>query len=509
MGKMRRLMVVVWLLSSSSILGASIDLVQEYSFQIPMADTIRQIAFGDIDNDGTPEVLARTDHAFALYSILTDSILFQQSYSPDSFVTYVMIGDVNRDHVKDVVIGRSCANPLDSFFYEISAFSGQAPYHLLGDFRYDIGGGAIDPQYSRIDFVRSVDIDNDGTDEVLFSYDKQYWNFSWLTEWYSDGYSYLFSHFPDSIIWGKAQGFSAFVVMRERDTTNVLVSLRNYQGEDFQSYWNHEVHKSGQLTAEGNFVSVAEFFNVIDCGWSSSYYFASWPRCMGHLLGDSNQIEFLNTVYGHQYCGPDYEFTGGSLQLRRFTPGDTDNLVWELPELSGYFSYHPAFPGLFLGLDGGTSKYVKLYRGSDGREMANSATIAGRASSWNIEFPDKIPRVVQTQDNHIRIFGLQVSTDVGSHDPSADLPSHFILNRPFPNPFNAEVTVPLSLPKRAEVQVEVFNLLGQKVAELWNGSMDPGEQVVRWNAVRMPSAVYFIRASAFGETKTAKVVLLK
>jgi hypothetical protein len=510
MGQWHRILIIFTVFAATrASQGASIDLIEEYSFQIPLADTIRQIAFGDIDNDGSPEVLARTDHAFALYSILSDSILFQESYSPDSFVTYVMIGDVNRDQVKDLVVGRSYSNQLDSFFFEISAWRGASGYQFLGDFPYDIGGGAIDPQFSKIDFIRSVDIDNDGANELLFSYDKQYWRFWFWTEWQSDGYSLLFSHFPDSIMWAKAIGLSAFTVSQKHESTSVVVSVRTYQGQDFQSYWNHEVHRSGQLTSEGDFVSLAEFFMAKDCGWPSSYYFASRPRCVGHLLGDSSQLEFLNSAYGHQYCEPDYEFTSDVLQLRRYTPGDTNNLVWERSSLGGSYTYHPLFPGFFLSLKGSMRKNVTLYRGIDAREMAISSALTAEEAAWNSDFPDNLPRVIERFDNQIRVYVLGISTTVESDEPSDQLPSHFTLGRPFPNPFNAEVSIPLSLPLRADVSVGVFNLLGQKVATLRNGRMNPGEQSVQWNAEGRSSGVYIIKAEANGETRTAKVVLLK
>ncbi len=516
MGKMRGLVVIVWLLSSSSIFGASIDLVQEYSFQIPMADTIRQIAFGDIDNDGTPEALARTDHAFALYSILNDSILFQQSYSPDSFVTYVMIGDVNRDHVKDVVIGRSCANPLDSFFYEISAFSGQEPFQFLGDFRYDIGGGAVDPQDSRIYFVKSVDINNDGTDEVLFSWDRQNWSSDFSFE-YSAGYTTLFNSFPDSISWGKYEGMWRYVSFRDFDSSRrVLVEPRSYSAS-FPPLGGHSSENAtvslldslGSLTLLGSFVPDSYYDPW--CQTPDVWIMRVAPVCAGHISGNANSVEYVAHVDAHYGCSPALIQGHQELQLRRFRSDGINSILYTLQDVYGDFAYHPLLPGYFLELGGVYNDLItraRLFRGVDGKEMARSVPV-NLSPRWVIDFPDEIPRVMVKNVNHLTISSLQISTDFEGPDPDTDLPSHFTLNRPYPNPFNAEVSIPLSLPKRTKVQVEVFNLLGQKVAELWNGSMNPGEQVVRWNAGELPSAVYFILATAIGETKTAKIVLLK
>lgn len=505
-------------LLSSPVWAASIDLVQEYSFQIPLADTVRQIAFGDVDSDGVPEVLARTDHGFALYSVLNDSIIFSQTYSADTFVTYVMIGDVNRDQVKDVVVGRSAVYPSDSFFYEIAAFNGMAGNAYVGAYRYDIGGGALDPQDSRIYFVKSVDIDNDGTDEVLFSWDQQWWNQD-FTEEQSTGYSWLFYSFPDSVIWGKSQGIQKVMPFAETSgLTRVLVEPRSYSG----IYRDDYVGCSGEnttislLDSSGTLTLMANYY--------PDHYFDPWcmypdvwklriaPLCIGEISGDSITREYLAYVYPLYGCWPALIQGHRELQLRRFSPNGINSIVWNLEDLDGYFAYHPAFPGFFLHLgnvlyDGNVR--VRTFKGADGKEVAKSVPLGSWGYRWVIDWPDGIPRLMGKNVNQLTVLSLQISTAVDSDDPSADLPSHFTLGRPFPNPFNAEVTIPLSLPQRTELMVEVFNLLGQKVADLWNGPMNPGEQSIRWNAGGFPSAVYIVRARTPVQSQTAKVILLR
>lgn len=89
------------------------------------------------------------------------------------------------------------------------------------------------------------------------------------------------------------------------------------------------------------------------------------------------------------------------------------------------------------------------------------------------------------------------------------LPKEFALIGSFPNPFNASSTIKYDLPRQAHVQLEIFNLLGQSVATLIDGSQPAGHHSIIWNASAMPSGVYFYRLRADDFQDTRKMLLLK
>jgi hypothetical protein len=100
------------------------------------------------------------------------------------------------------------------------------------------------------------------------------------------------------------------------------------------------------------------------------------------------------------------------------------------------------------------------------------------------------------------------------HDAGAELPERFELAAPYPNPFNAEVIVPVSLPQAADVRVDVYNLSGQQLAELVLGRLAPGIHRLRWDGRDdegnlAASGVYMIRARAATWVATDKVLLLR
>ena len=78
-----------------------------------------------------------------------------------------------------------------------------------------------------------------------------------------------------------------------------------------------------------------------------------------------------------------------------------------------------------------------------------------------------------------------------------------------PNPFNPRTEVFFSARSEARVTVAVFNVLGQKVATLFDGQAEGGRQSVVWQPRRQASGIYLVRVTCRGETAVEKVALLE
>ncbi|UCD94394.1 MAG: T9SS type A sorting domain-containing protein [Candidatus Zixiibacteriota bacterium] len=105
---------------------------------------------------------------------------------------------------------------------------------------------------------------------------------------------------------------------------------------------------------------------------------------------------------------------------------------------------------------------------------------------------------------------IEVHRPTGIGDESNDiLPASFELYQNRPNPFNPATTIAFALPEKAWVRLDVFNLLGQRVATLADGEFEAGNHEVAWNAQDAPSGVYFYRISAATKVLTKKMLLLK
>ncbi|MEO8167280.1 MAG: T9SS type A sorting domain-containing protein, partial [bacterium] len=78
----------------------------------------------------------------------------------------------------------------------------------------------------------------------------------------------------------------------------------------------------------------------------------------------------------------------------------------------------------------------------------------------------------------------------------------------YPNPFNPSAEIKFDLPQVAVVSLNVFDMLGRKVAELANGEYFAGYHTATWNATGVASGVYFAHFTATdakGNVKLSKV----
>ena len=86
---------------------------------------------------------------------------------------------------------------------------------------------------------------------------------------------------------------------------------------------------------------------------------------------------------------------------------------------------------------------------------------------------------------------------------------NFTLKQNFPNPFNPATKIDFSLDTKSEVNLSIFNMLGQEVITLVDEVRAAGSYSETWNASDVASGVYFYKLTADDLTLTKKMVLLK
>jgi len=89
------------------------------------------------------------------------------------------------------------------------------------------------------------------------------------------------------------------------------------------------------------------------------------------------------------------------------------------------------------------------------------------------------------------------------------LPTAFALRQNYPNPFNPTTEISFSLPEATNVKLEIFNIMGQKVATVANRHFVAGNHTIEWNDSQVASGVYFYRLDAGDYSATRKMILLK
>jgi len=91
----------------------------------------------------------------------------------------------------------------------------------------------------------------------------------------------------------------------------------------------------------------------------------------------------------------------------------------------------------------------------------------------------------------------------------ARFPLKYNLGAAYPNPFNAVVTIPFSLPRAGAVQLTVHNLNGREVTKVVDGVLSAGNHSIAFNAEGLPAGIYIYRLEAGGFIAAAKMVLVK
>ncbi len=89
------------------------------------------------------------------------------------------------------------------------------------------------------------------------------------------------------------------------------------------------------------------------------------------------------------------------------------------------------------------------------------------------------------------------------------IPTEVSLAQNYPNPFNPSTTIEWSVPATSKVRLSIYNLIGQEVASLADGTMDPGQYRATWNASGLPSGVYLYRLQVGATTLSRKLVYLR
>ena len=105
-------------------------------------------------------------------------------------------------------------------------------------------------------------------------------------------------------------------------------------------------------------------------------------------------------------------------------------------------------------------------------------------------------------------FALSLSSLGGS-----GLPTRFALGQNYPNPFNPSTVIPYQLAAAAHVRLDVFNVLGQRVATLVDGERPAGSHTAVWTATdeagqAVSAGVYIYRLVAGDATATGRMVLV-
>ena len=130
---------------------------------------------------------------------------------------------------------------------------------------------------------------------------------------------------------------------------------------------------------------------------------------------------------------------------------------------------------------------------------------------WNVVSSDG--QLMTASSNGPRYVIFDIGYMLSSHE-ELGVPDVFALHQNYPNPFNPVTTIRYDVPEQSNVRVDIYNVLGRKVAELVNKTHQPGFYSVSWDGTNtmgsaLGSGMYFYRIDTESFTAVKKLILVK
>ena len=140
--------------------------------------------------------------------------------------------------------------------------------------------------------------------------------------------------------------------------------------------------------------------------------------------------------------------------------------------------------------------------------------VNGHGTTTEIQNYQYIDNISDLQANSLAYRLKQMDYD-GSYEYSDVVevtnlaPTDYALQQNYPNPFNPVTTITYSLPIKSQVELVIYNALGETVTQIVNEEKEAGRYKVKFSATTLPSGIYFYRIQAGSFVETKKMILMK
>jgi len=94
-------------------------------------------------------------------------------------------------------------------------------------------------------------------------------------------------------------------------------------------------------------------------------------------------------------------------------------------------------------------------------------------------------------------------------DDELSLPTKIAVITNYPNPFNPQTTIHYEIPQSGQLALDIFDIQGKKVANLYDGISEAGRHDLVWNASQQTSGIYFCRLVTEDQSISRIITLIK
>ncbi|NOX90635.1 MAG: PQQ-binding-like beta-propeller repeat protein [Calditrichaeota bacterium] len=308
------------------------------------------------------------------------------------------------------------------------------------------------------------------------------------------------------------------------DPDNVNYKWRLEIGESVKSSPALDGNKNLFITS-----SSGKLFKVKDDGTSGSI---EWTFDSGGNCQSSPVIDSELTVYFCGNNGKAFAVNGQNGELiwdseTYYSQSDPDAILQATPALSGSGDelYIGDTYGVLYSLATQTGNILWSYIGEgiiEGPILCKNGNILYCANGqvFSLSEPDvgktalskktTAPLWPTFQGNSQRTGYNGEYDPIGLEHDNSEVPVEFFVSNNYPNPFNPSTVFSVGLPQSSNLDIFIYNLLGQKVASIANGRYKAGVHQFTFNAKDLPSGTYFMQVFVEGKmNKVQKMMLLR
>ena len=280
---------------------------------------------------------------------------------------------------------------------------------------------------------------------------------------------------------------------------------------------NVNVYVMGNVTGDaddnGPILDVIDVLYLLDLILADEY-----PGCSGEVANyfDDENLNYMDALYlAHDIMNP------GNLTSRGFYGGNGHyGLGREGENTLITFSNDQQISGFQIDLDVDVNAtmdqlvipdgwVVKTHQNNDRlRIVGIDMTGQNSQSEIKLTIPCNVSSI--TAINACCPTGQQINFSEKSTPDRIEIPRNVSLGQLYPNPFNPEISIPLTLPNEMPTQIMVFDVQGRLVETLLNNDhMTAGHHILKWNAESFASGIYFIRIQTPIGSDVRKAYLIK
>lgn len=277
------------------------------------------------------------------------------------------------------------------------------------------------------------------------------------------------------------------------EQTNPVSKMMVYKNKLYVISQNNVYHYNGSVWDSLN---LGQFVSVFDASvYNNEMYITG--NFFGGAVGNHKLIKFDGTTLTG--ITVDYD------QMRRLF-GDATGLYAVVTHP------HPSFQGdaALVKYDGSVWSTVSLLAPYNtgyipGYEIYDYNIIFRYAGGFYVggRFPKINNQTIQS------LARLDIASDIKSSEGTA--PTQFVLEQNYPNPFNPSTVIRFSIPAAVHASMALYDINGNKIAELFNKSFEPGAYSYELNVseFNLASGIYYYRLQAGDFVQSKKLVLIK